>query len=93
MKVNKSNIEQIETGYYLFSTNNCPTCEDLKDKLSTINNEDSVIELDAYEHQAICIKYHLIGTPCLLKCENGEETNRMYGAPNIERLKRFFKGE
>lgn len=93
MKLNKTELDELTGGFYLFTTSNCPTCEKLKNLLKEIEVEDSVFELDAYAHQKIAIKQGLMGTPCLLDIRNGKEYDRMYGAPSRKRVEAFLKGE
>lgn len=93
MQLNKANIEQLEDGLYLFTTPNCPTCEKLKGLLAEVNEPVVITDLDAYEHQDIAMKLSLMGTPCMIDYRDDKEYDRMYGAPNVNRIKTFLKGE
>lgn len=93
MELNKMEIEKLTTGFYLFTTNNCPTCEKLKNLLKEVDVEGRIVELDAYAHQKIAMKQGLMGTPCLLDIREGKEFDRMYGAPSRKRVEAFLKGE
>lgn len=93
MEIKKTNINNLEDGLYLFSTVNCPTCEKLKQLLNEIDLDQKIIELDAYEHQEICQKLGLMGTPCLIDYRDNSEYDRMYGAPSDKRVLSFLKGE
>lgn len=93
MIITKLQIETLEDGLYLFSTENCPTCEKLKNMLNEIKIDISIIELDAYAHQEICMSLGLMGTPCLIDYRDNREYDRMYGAPSVMRIQSFLKGE
>lgn len=93
MELLNKKIDKLKDGYYLFSSANCPACEKLKNSLHELDGDESVIELDAYEYQAIAMELGLMGTPCLVEMRDNREYDRMYGAANEQRLSAFFKGE
>lgn len=93
MEINKAKIEKLADGMYLFTTPNCPTCEKLKGLLTEIELASNIIELNAYEHQDLAMSLGLMGTPCIIDYRDNREYDRMYGAPNINRITSFLKGE
>lgn len=93
MPITKSKLEKLEDGFYLFSTPNCPTCEKLKQLLQEVDHGTQITELNAYDHQDVCMSLGLMGTPCLIDYRNGREYDRMYGAPKTNRVLAFLKGE
>ncbi len=93
MKIINVKIEAMEEGFYLISTPNCPTCEKLKQLLNELEYDVIITELNAYEHQDICMSLGLMGTPCLIDYRDNREYDRMYGAPSSARILAFLKGE
>lgn len=93
MNVIKNKVDKLEDGLYLFTTANCPTCEKLKNILNEIESTQELTELNAYEHQDICMSLSLMGTPCLIDYRNDKEYDRMYGAASLGRVEAFLKGE
>lgn len=92
MEIKKAN-DITEDGFYLLTTPDCPACNELKYNISECETEGIVNELSAYECEEICMKFSIIGTPCLLDIRNDKEYDRMYGAKSRELLESFFKGE
>ncbi len=93
MELNSKVIEQLEDGFFLFTSPNCPTCEKLKNMLAEVELDIVVTELNAYEHQAIAQSLGLMGTPCIIDYRDNREFDRIYGAPSLARLTAFLKGE
>lgn len=93
MQIIKKKLDKLEDGFYLFTTENCPTCEKLKNILNEVTVDVKLSELNAYEHQDICISLSLMGTPCLIDYRKDKEYDRMYGAASLERVETFLKGE
>ncbi len=93
MKITKDKLEKLVDGFYLFTTENCPTCEKLKSSLSDISIDVSIVELNAYDNQNLAMEFNLMGTPCMIDYRQGSEYDRMYGAPNTKRITAFLKGE
>ncbi len=93
MEINKAKMGKLIDGMYLFTTPNCPTCEKLKGLLAEVDEAVMVTELNAYEHQDIAMSLGLMGTPCMIDYRDGKEYDRMYGAPNTNRITAFLKGE
>lgn len=93
MQIINSQVETLEDGMYLFSTPNCPTCEKLKQLLNELDFDITITELNAYEHQEICMGLSLMGTPCMIDYRFNREYDRMYGAPSNARVLAFLKGE
>lgn len=93
MLTTSNNVKYLEDGMYLFTTQNCPTCEKLKQLLNELEHGIKITELDAHQHQEICMSLSLMGTPCLIDHRDGREFDRMYGAPSNKRVLAFLKGE
>ncbi len=93
MEIIKQELNQLETGIYLVTSTNCPTCEKLKDMIKGIDLASKVILIDAVKHQAICMEYSIVATPCLLDIKAGKEYDRMYGARSESAVLDFLKGE
>lgn len=89
----KNKLTQLNDGFYLFTTEQCPTCEKLKTNIHELGLQTKVEELDAYKNKSICMELSLIGTPCIVDVRGGKEYDRIYGAPCVTRLQAFFKGE
>ncbi len=90
---NNKTIKDLVNGFYLFTTQNCPTCEKLKGLLNEIDVEVKLTELDAYENQELAMEIGLMGTPCIVDVRDNKEYDRMYGAPSAVRVRNFLKGE
>lgn len=80
-------------GYYLLTTANCPTCSKVKELLNNLEDKPVIYEIDANSMMDIAKALNVIGTPCLLKMEYGQEVARLYGAPSVMRITKFFQGE
>ncbi|WOO86835.1 thioredoxin family protein [Mollicutes bacterium LVI A0039] len=93
MEIIKTNVPVLEAGFYLFTTENCPSCEKLKSTVRELEVDTTLYEVEAHSHQEIAMSLNIMGTPCIIDYRDGKEYDRIYGAASMKRLEAFFKGE
>lgn len=85
-------IEELDNqAIVIFTLAGCETCQKLIKLLDKIKPDVKIYVLDAISGGKLGPKYSIMSAPTTIKFANRQEIDRIYGAPNIDRLNEFLK--
>ncbi len=79
--------------YFLFDSQTCRVCTELKGRLELMDIDLDIYLIDADEHSDEARRNNLVGLPCVIRKIDGKEDERFYGNRDEVRIINFINEE